>query len=78
LIHLSREGRCDRYVPLELPDGLNSWLSDYLASWRVRPALVDGAAVDSWVELSATVRLKLSGLDSTTFQVDRDREYSPE
>ena len=77
LVHLSKEGRCDRYVPLEFPDGLNPWLSAYLASWRVRPAMVDGAAVDSWVELSATVRLKLSGLDSTTFQVDRDREYSP-
>ncbi len=78
LVHVTKEGRCDRYVPLELPDGLNPWLSAYLASWRARPAKVGGAASDSWVELSATVRLELSSLDSNNFQVDRGRDYSPE
>ncbi len=76
LVHITEEGRCDRYVPLDLFDGLNSWLSAYLATWRVQPATVDGVAKATWLIYSARVQLKLSGLESTTFRVVRDREYS--
>lgn len=78
LVHITETGRCDRYVPLELLDGLNPWLSAYLASWRVQPATIDGVAQASWVEYSARVRMKISSLDSTNFRVVRDRDYTPE
>jgi len=77
LVHITEEGRCDRFVPLDLFDGLNPWVSAYLATWRVQPATVDGAATATWLVYSARVRMKLSGLDSATFRVIRDREYSP-
>jgi len=73
LVHITEEGRCDRFVPLDLFDGLNPWVSAYLATWRVQPATVDGAATATWLVYSARVRMKLSGLDSATFRVIRDR-----
>jgi hypothetical protein len=78
LVHVTENGRCDRYVPLELYDGLNPWFSGFLASWRVQPATRDGAPVAAWVEYSARFRVKLSGMSSTTSRVIRDREYTPE
>lgn len=77
LVHITETGRCDRYVPLELLDGLNPWLSAFLASWQVEAATLDGVSRASWVVYSARVRLKLSGLDSTNFRVVRHREYDP-
>ena len=77
LVHITEEGRCDRYVPLDLYDGLNRWVSALLATWRVQPATVDGVAKATWVVYSARVQMKLSGLDSTNSRVVRDREYSP-
>ena len=78
LLHVTEHGRCDRYVPLELFDGLNPWFSGYLATWRLQPAARDGAPVAVWVEYSARVRMKLSGMSSTTSKVVRDREYTPD
>ena len=78
LVHITEEGRCDRYVPLDVYDGLNPWLSAFLATWRVQPATVDGVAKASWLVYSARVQMKLSGLDSTGSRVVRDREYSPD
>ena len=77
LLHVTENGRCDRYVPLELYDGLNPWFSGYLATWRMQPASRDGAPVAVWVEYSARVRMKISGMSSTTSKVVRDREYTP-
>jgi hypothetical protein len=77
LVHITETGRCDRYVPLELLDGLNPWLSAFLASWQVEAATLGGVSRASWVVYSARVRLKLSGLDSTNFRVVRHREYDP-
>ena len=77
LVHITESGRCDRYVPLELYTGLNTWFSGFLASWRARPATLDGAPVAAWVEYSARIRMKLSGLSSTTSKVVRSREYTP-
>lgn len=78
LVHVTDQGRCDRYVPLELYDGLDAWLAGYLATWRAQPATLDGAATEAWVIYSARVRVKLTGLDSTTVRVLRDREYRPD
>jgi hypothetical protein len=78
LVHVTESGRCDRFVPLELYQGLNSWFSAFLASWRVQPAIRDDAPVAAWVEYSARFRVKLSGISSTTSRVVRDREYTPE
>ena len=77
LVHITESGRCDRYVPLELYEGLNTWFSGFLATWRVRPATLDGAPVAAWVEYSARFRMKLSGISSTTSKVVRSREYTP-
>jgi hypothetical protein len=78
LVHVTENGRCDKYVPLELYGGLNPWFSGFLASWQVQPATRDGAPVATWVEYSARFRMKLSGVSSTTSRVVRDREYTPE
>jgi hypothetical protein len=78
LVHVNENGRCDRYVPLELYDGLNPWFSGYLASWRVQPATRGGTPLAVWVEYSARVRMKLSGMSSTTSRVVRDHEYTPD
>jgi hypothetical protein len=77
LVHITEEGRCDRYVPLDVYAGLNPWLSAFLATWRVQPATVDGVATPTWLVYSARLQMKLSGLDSTSSRVVRDREYSP-
>jgi hypothetical protein len=78
LLHVTEDGRCDRYVPLELYDGLNPWFSGYLASWRMQPASREGVPVAVWVEYSARVRMKISRMSSTTSKVVRDREYAPD
>jgi len=77
LVHIDENGRCDRYVPLELYDGLNPWLSAYLATWRAQPGTRGGQPVASWVVYSARVRMKLSGLDSANSRVAPDSEYVP-
>ena len=77
LVHIDENGRCDRYVPLELYDGLNPWLSAYLATWRAQPGTRGGQPVASWVVYSARVQMKLSGLDSASSRVVRDSEYVP-
>lgn len=78
LVHVTENGRCDRYVSLELYDGLNPWFSGFLASWQVQPATRDGVPVAAWVEYSARLRMKLSGISSTSSRVVRDWEYTPE
>lgn len=77
LVHVTKDGRCDRYVPLELDDGLNNWLSAYFASWKMRPAQRDGSTVESWLVYSSRANLKLSGIDATNFRVAKNRTYSP-
>lgn len=77
LVHIDENGRCDRYVPLELYDGLNPWLSAFLATWKAQPGTRGGQPVASWVVYTARVRMKLSGLNSASSRVVSDREYSP-
>lgn len=77
LVHVTAEGRCDRYVLLDLPSGLERWFASYLASWNLEPARRGGAAVDSWMEYRGSVRMKLSGLDETGYRVLGDRIYTP-
>jgi len=77
LVHLTAEGRCDRYVPLELDSGFERWLSAFLATWRANPATRDGEPVNAWMVYTARVQLRLSGLESTTFRALTDRTYDP-
>lgn len=77
LVHITKEGRCDRFVPLELDDGLNNWFSAFVATWKARPARRDGTAVDSWLVYSARATLKLSGIGTTDYRVAKDRTYTP-
>jgi len=77
LVHINQQGRCDRYVPLELFDGFNPWLSAFLATWQVQSATLNGSAVAAWMVLSAQVKMKVSGIESTNFRVARDHAYDP-
>ncbi|HPA82777.1 MAG TPA: hypothetical protein PLS95_18285, partial [Thermoanaerobaculales bacterium] len=77
LVHVTAAGRCDRFVALELPGGLDQWLSAYLATWQLEPARRGGAAVDAWVLYSGRVLLALSGLESTAARTLADRTYDP-
>lgn len=78
LVHVTETGRCDRYVPLELDEGLNRWVSAFLATWKLTPATREGQPVDSWVVYTARIRMELSGLDSQSARVVADREYVPQ
>ncbi len=77
LVHFTPEGRCDRFVPLELYPGLERWFSAFLATWKVQPASRDGEPVDSWSVYSAMVAIEMSGIDSEDVRVVRDRQYHP-
>lgn len=77
LVHITSSGRCDRFVPLNLETGLHAWLSAYLATWRLDPALLDGAPHEAWVVYSARAQLEISTLDSTGVKVIRNRSYEP-
>jgi hypothetical protein len=77
LVHVTSDGRCDRYVPLELDSGFNSWLSAYLATWRLEPAVRDEKPVDSWLVYSALVQMKLAALQSFEFRTLSNRSYDP-
>jgi len=77
LVHITSGGRCDRFVPLNIESGLHSWLSAYLATWRLDPALLEGAPHEAWVVYSARAQLKISSLDSTGVNLIRNRSYEP-
>ncbi len=77
LVHITASGRCDRFVPLNLESGLHGWLSAYLATWRLEPAMKDGAPHEAWVVWTARAQLKISGLDSTGVTVLRNRSFEP-
>jgi hypothetical protein len=77
LVHVTEGGRCDRFVPLDLDTGLHSWLSAYLATWRLEPAQLDGVPHDAWVVYSARAQLDMSSLDSTGVTVVRSGSFEP-
>jgi hypothetical protein len=77
LVHITESGLCDRYVPLELYEGVDRWFSGFLATWRAQPATAGGEPVAVWVLYSARVKMKLSSFSSTTSKVVQDREYAP-
>lgn len=77
LVHITADGRCDRFVPLSLDTGLHRWLSAYLATWRLEAAEKDGAPHEAWAVYSARAQLKLSSLDSTGVKVFRSRSFEP-
>jgi hypothetical protein len=77
MVHVTVDGRCDRFVPLNLERGLHNWLSAYLASWRLEPARRDGQPRDAWVVFTARAQMKISSLDSTGVSVIRDRSFEP-
>jgi hypothetical protein len=78
LVHVTPEGRCDRFVPLDLSPGFDAWLSSYLNSWRLDPATRDGEPVACWVVYNARADIKLSALESTSFDSTLEPTYSPD
>jgi hypothetical protein len=77
LIHVTPAGRCDRFVPLDMPSGLERWLSAYLASWRLEPATFQESPSVAWLVYSGRVRMQLSSLQSNEPRVLTDRVYDP-
>jgi len=77
LVHVTASGGCDRFVPLELSNGLVSWLSAYLATWKLQPAVLHGKAVPCWTEYTGRVRIKMGGLSETTVQVLTSEHFDP-
>jgi hypothetical protein len=78
LVHVTPDGRCDRFVPLDLSSGFDPWLSSYLNSWRLEPATRDGEPVACWVVYNGRAQIKLSALESTSFEATTERTYSPD
>lgn len=78
LVHITAEGRADRFVPLDLEQGLARWLSAYLASWRLEPGRRHGEPVDAWVIYQARAVLEMGSLSSEDVRVVRGRQYRPE
>jgi hypothetical protein len=77
LVHVTAEGRCDRFVPLELAEGLQPWFSAFLSTWGLNPGLAGGTPVDGWVVYTARARLKMSSLESSAVSVLRGEAYEP-
>jgi hypothetical protein len=77
MVHVTADGRCDRFVPLELPAGLNPWLSAYLATWRLEPAVNGNEPVESWIMYTGRVQMRLSGLQSKNVRTLAERVYDP-
>lgn len=77
LVHITPEGRADRFVPLDMPTGFGRWLSAYLASWRLKPATYQDAPTEVWLVYSGRVRIQLSSLQSDEPRVLTDRIYDP-
>ncbi len=77
LVHVTADGRCDRFVPLEMASGLEQWTKRFLASWRLDPAVRDGEAVPAWVVYRARAQLKLSSLSSTAVRVLPKAVFTP-
>ncbi len=77
LVHVTTDGRCDRFVPLDLDSGFSRWLSAFLATWRMEPATHGGQSVDCWVVYTARVQMELGSLESTVFHTAADRSYDP-
>ena len=77
LVHVTSSGRCDRFVPIEMPGGLTQWLSAYLATWRLEPAVDGGTPVDAWVVYTGRVQMRMSGLQSAAARTLADRGYDP-
>jgi len=78
MVHVTESGACDRFVPLEVEDGLVPWLSAYLATWKLQPAERDGKPVPCWIEYTGRVHLKMGGLRSTTVRVLTTEHFDPE
>ncbi len=77
LVHLTADGRCDRFVPLDMRSGFVPWLGAYLATWRVQPAQVSGRPVACWMEYRARVAVKLSSLSSRSVKVLPGERFHP-
>jgi hypothetical protein len=77
LVHITAEGRSDRFIPLDVDPGFVDWLSAYLATWRIDPATRHGSAVDSWVVYTARVQMKLSQIESSGFRTATGESYDP-
>jgi hypothetical protein len=79
LVHITAEGRCDQFVPLEVDSGLIPWLSAFLATWNLEPARSQGEAVDCWMIYTADIQIKFATLSSGSdgVRVLRDRTYNP-
>ncbi len=78
LLHITADGRCDRYIPLELFSGFDLWLASYLSTWNLQPAVYQGQAVESWAVYTARLQVELGTMASQTFAVVRDRSYDPQ
>lgn len=78
LVHVTPEGRCDRFVPLDLSPGFDAWLSSYLNSWHLEPATHNGEPIACWVVYNARAEIKLSALESTSFESTTEHTYSPD
>lgn len=77
LLRIEADGTCSRFVPLDVPAGLRSWLGAYLASWRLDPGRGASGTVAAWTTLTARVRFELSKFRSEAVRVARDRSYDP-
>ncbi len=77
LVHLTAEGTCDRFVPLEMDPGLERWFARFLQSWRVQPAVLDGQPTDAWMIYTARFNLRLSSISSDSERVLSDRRWQP-
>jgi hypothetical protein len=77
LVHVTAEGRVDRFVPLDVEPGLEPWLAAFLGAWNIEPGQRDGEPVDAWVVYSCRAVLDMSSLQSTESRVVTDREFEP-
>jgi hypothetical protein len=60
-VHVDKAGHIDRAIPLEVSDpALLSYFRKAMGTWAIRPAMTDGAPVESWNELVLSGQISFS------------------
>ncbi len=77
LVQIEADGTCSRFVPLDVPTGMRSWLGAYLATWKLDPARDGSGPVTAWATLTARVRFDLAKFTTEAARVAADRVYDP-
>ncbi|MCP4900248.1 MAG: hypothetical protein GY906_25025 [bacterium] len=77
LVHVTAEGVCDQYVPLDMDAGMRTWFETFMGTWGFEPGSSGGQQVDCWMVYTANLAVEMSSIKANVARVLKDRTYSP-